>query len=365
MTSEERAWFLIARSVSGDITPGEMEELELVFRAQPELRADYDHIKRVKLNTPVAASIDERQALDRGLHKLDHSLANEGRSMERLLFNNEPEPLHNKSSKWWMVAASIIVLFTVGAAAVRYLKNPVTDHTQQQLATNYGKRIHAVLPDGSSVWLNAGSTIKYADNLVVNGKREVTLNGEAYFDVKHDAGHPFIVHAGKMNIVVLGTAFNVRAYQGDAFIETTLIRGKVEVMNLNKPGENIVLYPNEKVTLSTQSELTQKSKVIVKNSMPAADSIATTADVVLPDEAIAETAWVNDKLTFKKENFGDLAKQLERWYNVEIVFDNDSYNSKEFTGTFKDQNIDEVMHALQLTGTSFHYNLKNNQIHIW
>jgi len=99
--------------------------------------------------------------------------------------------------------------------------------------------------------------------------------------------------------------------------------------------------------------------------MPAADSIATTADVVLPDEAIAETAWVNDKLTFKKENFGDLAKQLERWYNVEIVFDNDSYNSKEFTGTFKDQNIDEVMHALQLTGTSFHYNLKNNQIHIW
>ncbi|GAA4103036.1 FecR family protein [Mucilaginibacter panaciglaebae] len=363
MTSEDRAWVLIARSVSGDMTPEEVQELELIFQALPELRADYDHVKRLKLNTPVAASIQERQALERGLQKLDHSLANENRSMERLLFNNEPEPLYSKSSKWWMAAASIVVLFTVGAVA-RYFKNPTINHTQQQLAANYGKRIHAVLPDGSSVWLNSGSTIKYADNLTVDGKREVTLNGEAYFDVKHDTVHPFIVHAGKMNVVVLGTAFNVRAYRGDGFIETTLIRGKVEVMNLNKPGENIVLYPNEKVTLATQSELTQKSKVILKNSMPVTDSISTTADIVLPNEAIIETAWVNDKLTFKKENFSDLAKQLERWYNVEVTFDNSNYNSREFTGTFKDQNIDEVMRALQLI-EPFHYNLKNNQIHIW
>lgn len=364
MTSEDRAWFLIARSVSGDIAPGELEELELIFKVHPELQADFDHIKRLRLDTPVAASFHERQALDRGMQKLDHSLANENRSMERLLFNHEPQPLYSKRSKWWMAAASVAVLFTVGTIVLRNFKSAELNHVQQQLAANYGKRVHTILPDGSSVWLNSGSTIQYANNLTVDGKREVTLNGEAYFDIKHDAMHPFIVHAGKMNVVVLGTAFNVRAYQGDTYMETTLIRGKVEVMNLNKPGENVVLYPNEKVTLATQSELTQKSKVIVKNNEPPVDSVSATADVVLPNEAIAETAWVSNNLTFKKEKFDDLAKQLERWYNVEITFDNSNYNAKEFTGTFKDQNIDEVMRALQLT-EPFHYNLKNNQIHIW
>lgn len=362
MTSEERAWFLIARSVSGDITPLEAEELDLILAAHPELKAEYDQLMRLRLDAPVAPSFDERQALERGLHKLEHALVNEDRSMERLLFNHEPEPLHSRYPKWWMAAASIVALFAVAAIMMHYLKNQTISHTQQQLATTYGKRIHTVLPDGTSVWLNAGSTIKYADNLVVNGKREVTLNGEAYFDVKHDTVQPFIVHAGKMSVVVLGTAFNVRAYPGDTYMETTLIRGKVQIINENKPAQNIVLYPNEKVVLATHSELTQKLKLAVKTVAPA-DSMST-EKITLPDEAITETGWVNNKLSFKNENFTDLSQQLERWYNVQITFDNDTYITKEFTGTFKNQSIDEVMSALQII-EPFHYKLKNNQIHIW
>ncbi|WP_214073042.1 FecR domain-containing protein [Mucilaginibacter sp. dw_454] len=363
MTSEERAWILIARSVSGDITLAEADELELIFVAQPELRAEYDDLKRLRLDSPVASSFEERQALERGLQKLDHSLTNEARFVERHLFNHEPAPLHSNKSKWWMMAAaSLTGLLIVGFLGLRHIKTPAAA-PQQQLATRYGNRIHAILPDGSSVWLNSGSTIKYAENLDVDGKREVTLNGEAYFDVKHDTVHPFIVHAGKMNVVVLGTAFNVRAYPGDKFMETTLIRGKVEVINKNKPGQNIILYPNEKVTLANQSEVTQKSRLKVK--VVPVDSLAmASSNVTLPDDAIAETAWVNNKLIFKKENFKDLAKQLDRWYNIDIVFDDDNYASKEFTGTFKGQNIDEVMHALQLT-EPFHYSIKNNQVHIW
>lgn len=361
MTSEERAWVLIARSISGDITPQITEELELLLLAHPELKAEYEQLMRLRLDAPVAPSFDERQALERGLQKLEHSLVNEDRSMERLLFNHEPEPLRSRYSKWWMAAASIIALFAAGAIMMYYLKNPAANHTQQQLATTYGKRIHTVLPDGSSVWLNAGSTIKYTDNLVVNGKREVTLTGEAYFDVKHDTAHPFIVHAGKMSVVVLGTAFNIRAYPSDTHMETTLIRGKVQVINEDKPGQNIVLYPNEKVVLATQSELTRKYKLAVKNTAPI-DSIS--SKVTLPDETITETGWVNNKLSFKNENFTDLSQQLERWYNVQISFDNDTYITKEFTGTFKDQSIDEVMNALQII-EPFHYKLKNNQIHIW
>jgi len=258
------------------------------------------------------------------LQKLDDSLTNETRFVERHIFNHEPAPLHSGSSKWWMMAAaSLVGLLIVGLLGLHHFNKPAAI-PQQQLATRYGNRIHAILPDGSSVWLNSGSTIKYAENLEVDGKREVTLNGEAYFDVKHDTVHPFVVHAGKMNVVVLGTAFNVRAYAGDAYMETTLIRGKVEVINANNPGQNIILYPNEKVTLATRSDVTQKSKLTVKTAP--VDSLATaSAAITLPNEAIAETGWVNNKLIFKKENFNDLAKQLERWYNINIVFDDDKY----------------------------------------
>ncbi|MDB5159499.1 MAG: anti-FecI sigma factor, FecR [Mucilaginibacter sp.] len=366
MTSEERVWFLSARSVSGDISPEEVDELELIFLARPELRADYGNIKRLKLDTPVAASIEERGALERGLKKLDYSLANEGRFMERHIFNHEPTPLSSKRPTLWMVAASVLVLFTAGAIILKRFKTAPTN-TQQQLATRYGKRIHTTLPDGTTVWLNSGSTIKYAENLLVDGKREVTLNGEAYFDVKHDTEHPFIVHAGKLNVVVLGTAFNVKAYQGDAYMETTLIRGKVEVLNNDKPGDNVILYPNEKVTINTNATVSFKTKLAVKNKP--VDSLSVAADKTtllpqLPDAAITETAWVSDKLIFKKKNFNDLARQLERWYNVEIKFDNDNYSAKQFTGAFKDEDINEVMRDLQFT-EPFHYSIKNNQIHIW
>lgn len=367
MTSEERVWFLIACSVSGDISPEEANELELIFLLQPELRDDHDNIKRLKLDTPVAASIEERGALERGLKKLDYSLTNEGRFIERHIFNHVPTPLNSRRITWWMVAASLLAL-TAGTILLKRFKTTQANPQQQLVETHYGKRIHTILPDGTTVWLNSGSTIKYAENLVINGKREVTLNGEAYFDVKHDTEHPFIVHAGKLNVVVLGTAFNIKAYQGDAYMETTLIRGKVEVLNNDKPGENVILYPNEKVTIGINAAVSIKTKLAVKNKL--VDSLSTAIDQTtllpqLPDAAITETAWVSNKLIFKKENFNDLARQLERWYNVEIKFDNDNYSAKQFTGAFKDEDIKEVMRDLQFTEPLFHYNIKNNQIHIW
>jgi len=369
MTPEERTWLLISRAVSGDITPEELHDLECVFLTQPELREDYENIIRLKLNTPSSFSLDERRALERGLEKLNNTLSDEPNFIERDLFTyHELKPLKQKNSyiKWISVAASIIAVLFVGVYALRKTTAVNTSH-QEVLATHFGTRMHHTLPDGSTVWLNAGSSIKYADNLIVNGKREVTLSGEAYFDVKHDAQHPFIVHAGKLNVVVLGTSFNVKAYTTDRFIETTLINGKVEILNDAKPGTRIVMYPNEKVRVDTIANIAKKimltNKQIVRDSVSLSTSSETVKPLV-PDESIDETAWVSNKLTFKKENFSDLATQLERWYAVGITFDNDKYLNKQFTGTFKDQDINEVMSALQLT-QSFHYSITNNQIHIW
>jgi ferric-dicitrate binding protein FerR (iron transport regulator) len=92
--------------------------------------------------------------------------------------------------------------------------------------------------------------------------------------------------------------------------------------------------------------------------------VSTPASVALPDTAIDETAWLSNRLSFKQKSFEEIAVQLERWYNVRIVFDNNKYTRKKFTGTFKNQAINEVIHAFQYT-EPFHYSINNNQIHIW
>jgi ferric-dicitrate binding protein FerR (iron transport regulator) len=367
MTTEGKIWLLISKAISGDISTEELEEMELTFLAHPELRTDYENIKRLRMTHPGALTIDERRAMDRGLEKFDHALTNESGFAEWPLFNNyRLEPLQRSTHKSWMVAASVITVLMLSVLAGYVLKSKKVAQ-QQVLAAHYGKHIHTTLPDGSTVWLNSGSSIKYAENFEENEKREITLNGEAYFDVKHDVKHPFIVHAGKLNVVVLGTAFNVKAYPTDAFMETTLIRGKVEIVNDARPGANIVLYPNQKVTVNT-SEYTVK-KITLINKQIIKDSVALVAEKgnaipAMPNSTIEETAWINNRLTFKRQDFAELATQLERWYDVKIIFDDGKYLNKQFTGTFKDQDINEVMHALQLTQT-FHYTITNNQIHIW
>lgn len=363
MHSEERVWILISRAVSADITPAEMDELELILIQQPQLRADFEAIKRLGLSSGTT-SITERRALERRLEQLEETLNLEREPAEApvlTLFAGQK----SKRNTSWIAAAALISLICMAALAWNYWHRQ--PQKQQVLTAAYGKRIHTILPDGSKVWLNAGSTINYTANFGISGKREILLKGEAFFDVKHDAEHPFIVHTGKLNVVVLGTAFNVKAYPGDSVMETTLIRGKVVILNDIKPDTKIVLLPHEKVTIKTDNELAVTSNQGTA-SVKSAPVFTYDKQAIVPenaDDAIDETSWVNNKLVFKKENFAELAQHLERWYNVAIVFDNDKYVNKQFTGTFTDQDINEAMHALQMIG-GFHYIITNsNQVHIY
>ncbi len=349
--------------MAGEISPDELEEMESIFVAEPERRADYENLKNLKITSRNPLG-NERRAMEQGIEKFDKMLAG-NEFTERLLFTGRLEPLPRRWPRYWWAAAVVIPVLAASVFTLKFFKADNLP-AQQVIAAGFGKRIQAMLPDGSTVWINSGSSIKYS-GYAKNGNREATLNGEAYFDVKHDAKHPFIVHAGRLNVVVLGTAFNVKAYSTDGFVETTLIRGKVEILNNAKPGAGIVLYPNQKVRVDDIANIVKKVVLVSKN--PVRDSLSSasakkTEEVALPDESIDETAWVSNKLTFKREDFSELAVQLERWYGVTIVFDNDKYLSKQFTGTFKNQDINEVMLALKLT-QPFHYTINNNQIHIW
>ena len=124
---------------------------------------------------------------------------------------------------------------------------------KNEIATLPGTHSKTILPDGSTVWLNAGSKLTYNKNFNT-ATREVELSGEAYFDVKKDEHHPFIIHTSAMHIKVLGTAFNVKSYPGDKSSETSLIRGSIEVTMNNRPQEKIILHPSEKLVVMNRIE---------------------------------------------------------------------------------------------------------------
>jgi ferric-dicitrate binding protein FerR (iron transport regulator) len=222
-----------------------------------------------------------------------------------------------------------------------------------EVTTRPGTRTKLVLPDGSTIWLNAGSKLAYSQPFDVKDRR-VTLTGEAFFDVAK-TGELFIIHTEGVQIKVLGTAFNVRSYPAEKKIETSLVRGRVEVSMDDNPEKKYVLTPNEKLTLNTAGTTSMKKKQLV----PLA--IVSTLRYSTDSTTIAETSWVENKLVFIDESFEDIAKKLEQWYGVTIVFKNSTVKGEHFTGVFEKETIGQALEALQLT-TPFRFIVRENSI---
>ncbi|SMO55030.1 FecR family protein [Saccharicrinis carchari] len=170
----------------------------------------------------------------------------------------------------------------------------------------YGGEYHLILSDGTRVWLNSGSSLKFPVNFI-GEKREVSLQGEAYFEVVRNSEKPFIVRTGHSTTRVYGTSFNVMCYEDDMVEQVTLIEGKVG-FNIN--GKQTLLHPGQQVELSLNN-----SKVEVKKV----------------DTSIY-TSWTGGVLKFKNMPIRELAKKLTRWYDVDFYFANSSVEEINFTG---------------------------------
>ncbi|WPV01281.1 FecR family protein [Mucilaginibacter sp. cycad4] len=274
----------------------------------------------------------------------------------------------------WRAAAAIVLI--AGCSYLFYSKKvssgkeiaSTTSGAWQNKNTSARDKSTIVLTDGTRITLNSQSSLRYPTKFT--GKtREVYLSGEAFFDVHKDHEHPFIIHTEKMNIKVLGTAFNVKSYPNDPSSETTLIRGAIEVTLDDRPSDRIILKPTEKLIVKKGSFTTIR-KNPAKLS-PAMDSSAGTQYVLTSftrlhqdDSAVLETSWTENKLIFRDENFADLAARMERWYGVEIKFKNDEMKKYRFTGTYEKETITQALDALRIT-EDFHYKIKNSIIYIY
>jgi ferric-dicitrate binding protein FerR (iron transport regulator) len=227
------------------------------------------------------------------------------------------------------------------------------------------------LPDGTKVWLNAGSLLSYDSNMLRKDTREVSLSGEAFFDVAKDKDRCFIIHTDKIAIRVLGTSFNVRAYPRDKITETTLMGGSIELTVNNKPYQKIILKPKEKFALiddsqddapparhsadrSAAASPPLREKLVVQEVMP----------IHLDDkEYVKEISWVEDEFVFQNETLEELAPKMERWFSVSMEIGNSEIRKFHFTGIFHKETIDQALTAMQLI-KPFKFKITGNHVFI-
>ncbi|NHA07386.1 DUF4974 domain-containing protein [Mucilaginibacter sp. HC2] len=177
------------------------------------------------------------------------------------------------------------------------------------VTTPKGGKYRLTLADGTKVWLNAASSIRYPVEFA-GATREVELKGEAYFEVAHDAGRPFKVNSGEQVVQVLGTHFDINAYKDEDAVKTTLLEGRVEVRQKGrrKSGANLVIAPNEQAVF--------KNEHLEKITVDAGEF----------------TTWTSGRIVFKDADIHEVMRKISRWYNVEVVYEGqlngDTYNGE-------------------------------------
>ena len=238
-------------------------------------------------------------------------------------------------------AAAIFIALIIGAGSMwfahEYFSGAVLD-AQVVFETPRGEKSKVTLADGTSVWLNSGSKLRYSHSYGDN-KRQVVLTGEGYFDVRK-GDVPFVVKTGSAEILVFGTRFNVCSYADDDFVEATLEEGSI-AFSTKGMSEPLHIIPGEQVFLNKEDGSTLMKKVNVE----------------------IFTSWKEHMLKFDNTPFGDLVKKLERWYDVDFIMDEDMKHLERYTMTIKTESLREVLSLLQLT-IPIEYKIENDKVYI-
>lgn len=307
---------ILLQYIDGMLTANEVAAVEEWLSASPENEKLLEQLyftREVVRRVRVMQSVDPEQSLRRfktQVHELDKKIR-----LRRMV---------------WLVQRVAAVLFVpiLVLSAYLWMQGGKKEVRMLEVRTNPGVVSMFNLPDGSRVWLNSASSLKYPSDFVADS-REVELEGQGYFEVKHDASQPFIVHAGQeYEVEVLGTTFNVAAYADDDLIETTLVEGSVNVHVRSVGGQELSrrIKPNEKATFT---KTTRKLDVEAVNT----------------DH---ETAWKNGEIIFRNHPMSQVLKVLSRHYHVKFMVKDSVVLNSIITAKFKNEQLPQVMEYLRL-----------------
>ncbi len=348
---------LIVKLIDSSISEKELDELRAVIENNPyskRLFCEYMDVWQSSVKYNSEKRYDEKIAWSKLKNKL--RLIDKNVASNRKVFLLSSELLRR-------VAVIIILVLLVGTAGfiVHHInKESLSKSSMTEYVVPYGSRSKVILPDGSSIWLNAGSRLSYNRYFSLKN-RDVFLQGEGYFDVTRDK-LPFNVVVNGATIKVLGTAFNVKAYPDEKVIETTVTRGMVQVFDnqTNKEqSSKIILYANQKVSIikrNTDEEYASHNPI--GEVSQGRDDKPNVLKIKEPEryfkvdhniEPSVYTSWKDPRWIIEKEELHSLAVKLERRYNVEIMFKDESLKHYVFSGILKDETLEQVLEAIKLT----------------
>lgn len=312
---------LIATYLSQGLKSEKLSELENWLKASPENQKHFQQMREIWFST-ISANEEERynkeEAYSRFLNRTCQ-IPQEEKTVKKL-------SLH----KFFYGAAAVALLCLISFASYR----TGTEQVKKQFAemvveAPLGSKTRLYLPDGTLVWLNAGSTITYSQGFGVE-ERKLKLSGEGYFEVTRNKQLPFEITTKELQLRVLGTKFNFRNYPEDEEVSVSLLEGKVSLRNYLKNDALCYLEPDQKAILNKKN-----GKLMVSAS-----------------KARYTAEWTNGFLFFDEELLPDIIKELERSYNVKIYIEDESLKTFRFYGNFvrKEQTIQEILEMLASTG---------------
>ena len=356
---------LISGHLSGSLNADELNALKKWVTESPENKKYFNEMRYVWISS---GNDNRKKGSGRNILELLNEIPLSGKK-KSLSFNT-----------WLKIAASWTIIITLSGLLGWYLRGDQEQHEAEPsllqsntttVQTKLGSQSMVDLPDGSTVWINAGSKLTYNDSYNEED-REVSLIGEACFDVKTNAEKPFIVKVGDLSVKALGTTFNIKAYPEDQVITTTLVKGKVviEGTDVNDEKFSITMKPNENITyLTSMKSVKEQPEAIInptKHIKPEkAVELKIPEKVIIADNIKPElyTSWKDESWIIEKQLLGNLIKDLERRYDVEILFGSDNISDYHFSGTIQRETIEQVMKILQRT-IPLHYIINKSTVTI-
>lgn len=303
---------LIIRLLAGEASPHEKQLVSEWLEKSDENKALYNELADIWLSAGIAENADNYDVEEAVTRFRDKIRQTSGSKINKIKFFEA------------LKYAAVVLLF-LGLPLSFYLgkKSIPTDNTLTTISCAYGDRSSVVLPDSSRVWLNSGSKLTFNSNFT--NDRKVELVGEAFFSVSKDKCHPFVVKASDIDIKVLGTEFNVKAYADENIVSTTLIEGAVEV---NSKNEVTNLKPDQRLTFDKSSQ-----------NIRVQDLTNTSID----------TEWREGRFVFNNETLAELKPKLERWFDCDIVFGDSEVQTRRFTGVLQRESILEAISYFDLS----------------
>lgn len=252
-------------------------------------------------------------------------------------------------NRWQYYAAACIALVLMSVASLWIIKSRQVDgQTEAMYATPPSQRKSLTLPDGTLVKLNADSRIEIAEGFG-KSNRAITLIGEAYMEVAKNPDLPFVISTSTMNVRVLGTILNIRAYANEDLTAASLIEGSAEVILKYKDISPVRLKPMDKFVTSTEgqeSEIVENKVSLEKIEGYKLESVTKYDE----DQRLAETSWTEQKLVFINEPLSSIAKTLERWYNIKIEFETAGIKDRKYTAAFDEsEELQSVLESLRVS----------------